>query len=72
MQRFDGRQLRRLRESTGKSPEHLAVACGRSAQTISLYERSRISPPSDVVGILADELGCLAGDLFSDEEAVVA
>ncbi len=72
MQRFDGRRLRRLRESAGKSPEQLAIACGRSAQTISLYERSRVSPPSDVLGALADELGCSAGDLFSHEDAVVA
>lgn len=72
MQRFDGRELRRLREASGKSPEQLALACRRSAQTIHLYERSRISPPSDVVGILADELGCPAGALFSDQEAAVA
>jgi transcriptional regulator with XRE-family HTH domain len=71
MQGFDGRQLRRLRESAGKSPEQLAVAVGRTSQTIGLYESSRISPPSRIVCILADELGCAVGDLFSDSEVLV-
>lgn len=36
--RFSGSMLRRLRENSGRSRERLAVAVGRSYQSIFLYE----------------------------------
>jgi len=65
VQRFNGTKLRELREQAGLTREHVAIAIGRSAETVGLYERGKVMPPASLVAAMADELGCPAGDLFT-------
>lgn len=69
MQRFDGQELRRRRETSGQRREAVAVELGRSAETVALYEKNKVDPPASTVAKLADLLGCDAGDLFTSIQA---
>ena len=74
MQRFSGTQLRTRRLALGLRAEHLAVAVGRSVESIRGYEAGRIDPPAAVVGRLAAAVGAHPGDLFESvvEQQVAA
>jgi transcriptional regulator with XRE-family HTH domain len=66
-QEFNGRRLRQLRNAAGLPPERLALAVGRSAYTISAYERGVAVPSANMVGRLANAVGARVGDLFDDD-----
>lgn len=66
--RFSGAQLRTIRTGAGVEVERLALELGRSGYTVAGYELGKITPPSDVVGMLADLFGVSVDALFSDVE----
>ena len=65
MTTFSPERLRAAREAAGLTPEQLATAVGRSSFATRWYEGGRIVPPTQVVGRLADALGCPVADLFT-------
>lgn len=67
---FSGRRLRKARLAAGLKREHLAVAIGRSAPTISMYEHGTGYPTVPVLAALADTLDVAVDDLFDCSEAV--
>ena len=68
MQRFSGTQLRTRRLALGLRAEHLAVAVGRSVESVRGYEAGRIDPPAAIVAALADAVGVTPGELFESDE----
>ena len=69
---FSGKRLRELRKTAGFSGERLAVDVGRSLYSISGYEAGRSVPSAEVLGRLADALGCDPGDFYEVVERVAA
>jgi transcriptional regulator with XRE-family HTH domain len=63
---FSPRRLRAARCAAGLTPEHLAIATGRSFYTIAGWERGRVTPPTAVLPVIADVLGVQIADLFED------
>lgn len=63
---FCGARLRQLREDAGLSRAEVAVAVGRTAESVYLYELGRIVPPTRMLGELAAALGCDPGDFFAE------
>jgi transcriptional regulator with XRE-family HTH domain len=61
---FSGHRLRQARKASGVRYEHLAVAVGRSTDTLRSYEAGRVDPPASVVARLADALDVDPGELF--------
>ncbi len=61
---FSPRRLRDARIAAGLSPEHVAIATGRSSFTTREWERGRITPPTTALGQIAAVLGCSVADLF--------
>jgi transcriptional regulator with XRE-family HTH domain len=66
--RFSGQQLRERRLAAGVEVERLALEIHRSAFTIQAYESGRVHPTADLIGAIADALGCDPGDFFDAEE----
>jgi ribosome-binding protein aMBF1 (putative translation factor) len=64
---FSPALLREARIRAGLSHEHVAIAIGRSSYSTREYERGRITPPTDVLGRLADALRIPVGELFTRE-----
>lgn len=64
MHSFSGKRLRERRKALGVSGELLAVKVGRSLYSISGYEAGRSTPSAEVVGRMADALGCDPGDFY--------
>lgn len=62
---FSGRRLRETRKSRGLPVEHVALAVERTAYTINEYEADRAVPPAQVLGRLADVLGCTIDHFFA-------
>lgn len=62
--KFSGENERRLRLELGLSVEEVAVGINRSASTVLLYERGRVTPPGNVIAALSNVLRCRVGDLF--------
>ena len=69
--RFSGDSLRAIRVNADVRAEQLALDVGRSVYTIAGYELGTITPPSDVVGKIADRFGVSIDDLYADTEATV-
>lgn len=67
MQRFSGASLRTARESAGLSREQVAVAIGRSAASVQLYELGNVVPPGTVLERLSAALRSPVGEWFRDE-----
>ncbi len=67
MHRFDPVRLRELRLAAGLSQTELAAGAGKSYPTVRFYELGRITPPGNVVGALADVLGCSVADLYTGD-----
>lgn len=61
---FSGPRLKKVRLRVGKPLEQVALDIGRSAYSVQEYERGRVVPPSSVLPLLADALGCAVDDLF--------
>jgi transcriptional regulator with XRE-family HTH domain len=70
MSNFDGRKLRERRENADRTPTEFAADIGYSAMTLWRYENGITYPPADVVGLMAELLGCHISDLFSDGDRV--
>jgi transcriptional regulator with XRE-family HTH domain len=64
---FSPRRLRDSRLAAGLSPEHVAIATGRSSFSVREYERGRVVPPTQILGPLAAAVGCQVADLFAEE-----
>jgi transcriptional regulator with XRE-family HTH domain len=62
--RFSPERLRGARDRAGLSREQLAVATGRSADTVELWERGKVQPPRRIVGLIAAALGVSVDDLY--------
>ena len=67
MLRFDGKLLRQKRVAAGRRREAVAVAIGRSMQSVIAYENGRIDPPVSVVGRLAAVLACSPNDFYNED-----
>lgn len=63
--RFDGQRLEAMRRHRGEQHAHLALATGKSTQTVRLYERGAIAPPAATICRLAQHLGVAPGALFT-------
>ena len=73
MDRFDGNTVRSLRVKKGCRREQLAVATGRSLQTIWRWERGSAIPTVDDLARLADALDAPLDAFFvNDVEALSA
>jgi ribosome-binding protein aMBF1 (putative translation factor) len=66
MTAFAPERLRRTRRAAGMTPEHLAIAIGRSSYSVRDYEVGRITPPTAIVARLATALGCPVASLFAE------
>jgi DNA-binding XRE family transcriptional regulator len=64
---FSPQRLRDAREDAGKSPEHLAIAVGRSSFTVREWERGRVTPPTALLGPIAAFLGVPVASLFDED-----
>ena len=69
---FSGNRLRQSRVSSGIRIEALALAVGRSVDTLRQYENGRVDPPASIVSRLADSLGVEVGALFDKRPDVAA
>jgi len=58
------------RDRAKLSREQLAVATGRSAETVELWERGKVQPPGRIVGLIAAALGIEVDDLYDVAVAV--
>ncbi|KIQ64261.1 hypothetical protein TR51_19125 [Kitasatospora griseola] len=65
---FDADALTRRRQAAGMSIEGLASAVRVSRQSVSAYENGRSTPGRDVLGRLAEALGCTPSDLMNGQE----
>lgn len=70
--RFSPSRLREHREARGLRREHIAIAIGRGARMVEMYEAGGVVPPTAIVTALADTFGVAVDDLFEDEAAVAA
>jgi transcriptional regulator with XRE-family HTH domain len=61
--------VREARDAAGMTREQLAVAIGRSFQTVRAYEWGVVSPPAAMLGRLASVLDVDVSDLFEDVPA---
>jgi hypothetical protein len=66
--RFSPERLAALLHESGKRREQLAVGVDRSYISIVGYLNGSIVPPSNIIGAIADELGCEIGDLFENDD----
>lgn len=64
MSQFSGVRLRQLRQHNHVRIEVLAVAVGRSVDSLRQYEAGRVDPPASVVGRLADALHVTPSDFY--------
>jgi len=64
MYSFSAGRLRDARTAAGLTPEHVAIACDRSSFTVREWERGRVTPPTDVVCLLAEVLAIPITGLF--------
>jgi transcriptional regulator with XRE-family HTH domain len=62
--RFDHVAFREARLASGKKQEQIALALGVSAGTVIRYEAGVITPPTDRLCQLCEELGCAPEDLL--------
>ena len=70
-ERFSPSRLKSLREAAGLTRTDVGSAVRRSEQSVWLWERGSVRPPTDVLEAIASLLGCTVGDFFeSVEEAV--
>ena len=65
--RFSGAKLRAEREAAGRKREEIALAIGRSASLVTVYELSYRQPPPPVLMALAEVLGVHVEDFFEVE-----
>lgn len=61
---FSGTRLRQRRKELGLSCPHVAVATGRSVETIRNYEAGRSTPSAEVVGLMASVLEWSPDDFY--------
>lgn len=64
--KFSPAALARARRAKGLTPEHVALAVGRSSLSVREYERGRVVPPTQLLGPLAAAVGCQVADLFEE------
>ena len=65
-QRFSPSRLRSLREGAGLTRTDVAYAARRSEQSVWLWERGKVVPPTEALERVAHALGVNVGDLFED------
>jgi transcriptional regulator with XRE-family HTH domain len=70
--KFSGRLLREHRLDAGLKPEHVAITVDRSTYSVREYELGRVTPPADMLGLLADAFGCRVDDFYTDDLAMIA
>lgn len=64
MYTFSGKRLRGRRKAARKSVEQVAVDSGRSLYSVVGYEAGKSTPSAEVLGRLADSLGCEPSDFY--------
>ena len=67
MMAFSAQRLRDARTAAGLTPEHVAVATGRSSFSVREWERGRVTPPTPLLGQIAAALSIDVADLFERE-----
>lgn len=65
---FVPQRLRAARRRAGIRPEKLALEVGRSAHTVSAWERGASTPSAVMLGRIANVLGIAPGDLYAEED----
>lgn len=70
--KFNGSAVATRRCELGMRPEALAVAIGRSASSVYLYERGAVEPPISVASRIAEVLGMEVADIFTVTDRVSA
>ena len=64
MHRFSPQRLRDARDRARLSREQLAIATGRSAESVDLWERGKVTPPRRIVGLIAAALSVEVDELY--------
>jgi transcriptional regulator with XRE-family HTH domain len=64
---FSPRRLHDARTAAALTPEHVAVATGRSSFSVREWERGRVTPPTHLLGTIAAALGVDVADLFEED-----
>jgi transcriptional regulator with XRE-family HTH domain len=68
--RFSSTRIRELRLRAGLTVEQLADDIGKSVWTVIGYEiEGRVTPPTDVLPVIADRFGVAIDDLFTTMNA---
>lgn len=62
---FSPQRMRDARMARGLSPEHVAIAVGRTSFTVRAWESGKITPPTAALGELASVLGVTVDGLFA-------
>jgi transcriptional regulator with XRE-family HTH domain len=68
MRRFSPSLLRSAREKNNLSREETAVLIKRSYQSVFLYERGAVRPPTAVLERLAALYNCEVSDFFAESD----
>lgn len=63
---FDPEELKARRQEAGLSRERLARRAGLSTPGYTHFEHGRTKPAADTLPRLADALGCLIDDLYTE------
>ena len=72
MTAFSPQRLREARTAAMLTPEHIAVAVGRTWFTVRAWEAGKVTPPTPILSALADALGCPLAALFEGGAADAA
>lgn len=65
---FSRTKMRDLRRAQGLSVMDFAIGVGRSWATVQQYFSGRLTPPTELLPMLAVRLGCSIDDLFEPPE----
>jgi transcriptional regulator with XRE-family HTH domain len=66
--KFQAARLRERRQALDLPPEHIALAVGRSSETVGMWERGNVLPNPNQLATLAELLHCAPGDFFEVEK----
>lgn len=66
-QRFSPTRFKELRERACLSRSAVAFYARRSEQSVWLWERGKVTPPTKVLEDVATVFGCSVGDFFAED-----
>jgi transcriptional regulator with XRE-family HTH domain len=66
--RFSPTRLTQLREAAGLSRTDVAFAARRSEQSVSLWERGKVTPSFEVLAQVATIIGCQVDDFLDGDD----